>query len=225
VDQHWYRYLLAIRTLEPLGAAIHELERAFRDADPTDPRLYDGCIESIRRPRGGYKFVSTDLVASAFPAAPWLTVDHPEPTVGRLRGFLNFEWWSADTDARGFDISSWFLRSHGFLVDLSDGEAFDIITRRRWSLTEAFRRHGFGDGAFFLNRPPEYLERVRQILASELVYAGVEPAFITYGTHHNPLLVTSPYTPSVDRRFIDLWGYDWELLNRPGFRERILSQG
>jgi hypothetical protein len=220
---YWHRYLLSIRSPSPAETGPPDVEQIFRDAREGILDLDDGHIGPRRRPRGRYQFLTVDTVQNAFPAAEWLTVDHPEPQVGPVRGFFNVEWWTDDPQLRTADIDIWVGRSHGYLVDLSGGSVFDFIVRQRWPLREALDRYGFDDGDFFLSRRPEYFDPIRQILAAALTEAGVKPDFITYGTHHNPLLVRSFDYAAVEGRFVDLWGWNYALLEDPSFRRHVLN--
>lgn len=223
MDTLHFRFLLGIRSPEPVGATVAQVEQLFRDAHSDDPELDDGHIGSRRRPRGGYQFATVETVRTAFPDASWLTVAHPEPLIGPVRGFLNFDWWTDDIDYKSHGIACWYQRSHGYLVDHTHGATFDSIGQLRWPLAEAFNPHGFSDGDFFLDRPAEYRAAIRLALSRELMLAGVEPTFIDYDTHHNPMLVRSRETEAVADRFVDLWGFDWAILDDPRFRRDVLQ--
>lgn len=220
---YWYRYLLAIRSPDAASGGASGGEQAFRDAGWMVLDLDDGSIGPQRHPRGAYQFVTLDTARAAFPTARWWSVDHPVRSVGRAHGFLNFEWWTDDRTQRATDIGNWFGRSCGYLVDLTEGTVYNAVVRRRWPLREVLERHGFDDGDFFLSHQPVHLEPARQILTTALTAAGIEPEFITYGTHHNPLLVQSHNFAAVEGRFVDLWGWNQALMNDPGFRRHVLN--
>jgi hypothetical protein len=242
VDAPDFRYLLSIRSPHPVGDSV-QVEQLFRaaymyDNCDDDGHVYDGefragfIYESHREfngghPLGRYSFTTVERVHAAYPQASWLAIDHSEPSIGSVRGFLNFEWWTDDVDARSCLIAEWFRYSNGYLVDLATGTVFDSLTRRSWPLAEVLSKYGFDDGDFFLNRPPEYFAMIRRTLADALVRASVDAKFVDYGPLHNPMRVDyrsgdALLKDAVADQFVDLWGFDCDLLDHPRFQHCVL---
>lgn len=183
-------WLLAIRRTEAWDAAPSWREaflaagaRLFDAIEPTffDP---DGQMYAHGRPVGRYRFFGVDEAEAAFGGRGWFRLAPPCEWVGRVEGFLGWEWWT-ERDQRLFDIGRFLAASNGYVVRLRDDLCFDAIASHTYRLADAHAKHGFGDGGDLPELGAAYDAYVWRTIEHALAELGLVAKRITYGTGHN----------------------------------------
>lgn len=216
IDRSWQSWLL--EQFKERGFSCFASDGTLREQGPA-------------KPSGRYEFI--DAPHSSEQEMPWLRPS-PCPYVGRVVGFVTWEWWTDELEDRAFLAESLLWTGRGCLARVDGrGELFEAIVEEDFALADFAHHNGFYDGDFFWNEPA-YTEYVRGSLLRAVEALGLTPELFSGGTSHNPHRI-SQFVPRGRQTFascwetfqrhaadkVRLWGYNIAGLKSAAYHELI----
>lgn len=176
-----YSYVLAVRQSLQLNENctirefFHDLNLMFFDSHG-----YYYSLSNPGKQKGAYHFLEKEELSKVVQNSDW-PLESECPFVGPVIGYCLFQPW--EDDFFDYLVEQTLNYGLGFIVRIKDGNLFDIVAERIFTLREIVGKHGFGEGALLLMNTEDYFRYVREEIKKSLKPLGLTPLLFNDGDH------------------------------------------